>query len=175
MFRRSLAIGPWVAIKRSASSSTAHRCRLMVRSSAITSCASTTSCRIKASIDRAIALSTMLDIATTAPRRFSRSCIYSTRVIECPPVRPYARTCRDDELTEPAGDVVLCSLIARIREQLLGRCRFDERPHPILTQREEHGLVGHPRSLLHVVRHDDDRVVPLEISHQVLDAQRRNG
>ena len=30
--------------------------------------------------------------------------------------------------------------------------------------------VAHPRRLLHVVRHDDDRVLRLDLLHQILDA-----
>ena len=39
---------------------------------------------------------------------------------------------------------------------------------------EEAGLLGNPRGLLHVVRDDDDRVLVLELGHEVLDRQRRD-
>src|SRR3712207_7777408 len=40
---------------------------------------------------------------------------------------------------------------------------------------EERGHVRHARGLLHVVRHDHDRVFPFELDHQVLDAPGRDG
>ena len=39
---------------------------------------------------------------------------------------------------------------------------------------EERGHVRDARRLLHVVRHDDDRVVALELVHEILDARRRD-
>ena len=42
------------------------------------------------------------------------------------------------------------------------------------AQPEKRGQVGHARGLLHVVGHDDDRVVGLELIDQLLDALRRD-
>ena len=39
---------------------------------------------------------------------------------------------------------------------------------------EERGAIAHASSLLHVVRHDDDRVALLDLLHQLLDASRRD-
>src|SRR5699024_5724679 len=76
---------------------------------------------------------------------------------------------------EAAGDVVLGFLRVRVLEDLLGRADLDELAR--LTgrlQREERGLIGHTRGLLHVVGHDDDRELLLELVDQVLDGQGRN-
>src|SRR5437764_458049 len=67
-------------------------------------------------------------------------------------------------LPEPAGDVVLGALLRRVGEDLLRGVGFDEIAGLAgTTQGEERGGVGDARSLLHVVRDDDDGVAILEL------------
>src|SRR5262245_51561580 len=73
---------------------------------------------------------------------------------------------------ELAGDVFLRELLARAREHILGRPGLDEVARAAAlgdVYREEGGDVGHALRLLHVVGHDGDRVVFLELQHQLLD------
>src|SRR5688572_997225 len=67
-------------------------------------------------------------------------------------------------LAEPAGDVVLRSLVAGVREQPPRDPELDE-----LAQQQEAGVVGDPGGLLHVVGHDHDGVAVLELQHELLD------
>src|ERR1017187_8963764 len=55
--------------------------------------------------------------------------------------------------SEPPCNVILGGLLARLREDDLGLVELDE-----LAQHEEGRLVRDARGLLHIVRHDDDRV-----------------
>jgi len=63
---------------------------------------------------------------------------------------------------EPAGNVVLGGLLVRLGENLLGVVNFDQ-PSWLAGgfQVEERGLIADAGGLLHVVRNDDDGVVPL--------------
>src|SRR5712692_6488130 len=70
---------------------------------------------------------------------------------------------------EAAGDIVLRATIARSREHIAGGVEFNE-----LAEIHEGGEVGDPRRLLHVVRHDHDRVVLLELVDQLLDLSGRD-
>src|SRR5262245_741675 len=67
-------------------------------------------------------------------------------------------------LTEAAGDVVLSDLLPGIGEDLVGAVALDEP-----AEHEESGVLRNARRLLHVVRHDDDRVVALELVDKFLD------
>src|SRR5439155_17559780 len=78
-------------------------------------------------------------------------------------------------LTEAAGHVVLGPLLARPGEDLLGAPVFDELPGAPLVDHEEGYAVGHTRSLLHIVRHDDDGVLRLQLTDQIFDPQRGDG
>ena len=77
---------------------------------------------------------------------------------------------------EPAGNVVLGGLLVRVGENLLRVVDFDQ-PAGLAGGLEvkERGLIADPGGLLHVVGHDDDGVVLLELSDQILDRQRRDG
>src|SRR4051794_2128455 len=81
--------------------------------------------------------------------------------------RPNART---PASAEPTGDVRLRGLFVRDAEDLLGRVELDQ-PARLARAREveEAGVLRHPRGLLHVVGHDHDRVLRLELVDQVLD------
>ena len=74
---------------------------------------------------------------------------------------------------EAPGDVVLGSLLGRIRKDLLGVVDLDEPAgFSYGFQVEERGLVANPSGLLHVVGDDDDRVAAGQLVDQVLDAGR---
>src|SRR3954467_9821404 len=73
---------------------------------------------------------------------------------------------------EPAGHVVLGQLVPRIGEDLARLRLLDEIAGPVGPQREERGPVAHARSLLHVVGHDQDRVLVLQLADQLLDPKR---
>src|SRR5215210_393444 len=61
----------------------------------------------------------------------------------------------------------------RVGEDVRGSPVLDEVAGPIVAHREERRPVADPRGLLHVVRHDDDRVALLQLCHEVLDLERR--
>src|ERR687897_2559482 len=78
-------------------------------------------------------------------------------------------------LPEPAGDVVLGPLVGRLGEDRVGAVVLDQQPGAVAGAGgglggEERRAVRDPGRLLHVVGDDHDRVVPLELLHQVLDA-----
>src|SRR5919197_3701686 len=72
-----------------------------------------------------------------------------------------------DPLPELAGNVVLRALVVRRGEHLLRRADLDK-----LAEPEERRAVGDASRLLHVVGHDDDRVLALELVDELLDLQR---
>src|SRR6266536_6366183 len=72
--------------------------------------------------------------------------------------------------SEPPRDVVLGGLRALKREDLVGAIMLHE-----AAEHEEGGVLGDPRRLLHVVRDDCDRVVPLQVVDELLDLLRRDG
>src|SRR5438093_13539724 len=67
-------------------------------------------------------------------------------------------------LAEATGDVVFRPRVAGMGEQFLGDAELHQ-----LSEQEKPRVIGHPSRLLHVVRHDDDRVAVLELQHQFLD------
>ena len=69
-----------------------------------------------------------------------------------------------------ARDVILCQLLARVRKDLIRRAVFNE-----LAEPEEGRPVRNARGLLHVVRHDHDRVTRLQLVNQLLDSLRGDG
>src|SRR5215204_4730547 len=76
---------------------------------------------------------------------------------------------------EPAGDVVLGALVGRGGEDGVGAVVLDQQAGAVAGTLgglggEEGRPVRDPGRLLHVVGDDHDRVVPLELLHQVLDA-----
>src|SRR3954454_19337201 len=77
------------------------------------------------------------------------------------------RTLPLSDSAEPATDVILGLLLAGVGEDLLRRVDLDQaaglaRPLDV----EERGHVARARGLLHVVGHDDDRVLLLELADQ---------
>src|ERR687896_716426 len=81
-----------------------------------------------------------------------------------------------DTLADLAGDVCLRARVGRVREDLVGVVELDDAPAAVLLVVQLHGeegrLVGHARRLLHVVRDDHDRVLALQVHHEVLDLAR---
>src|SRR5262249_4597847 len=73
-------------------------------------------------------------------------------------------------LSKPPRDVVLRSLIVGRSEDDLSGSELDKRP-----QIHEGGEIRDAGRLLHVVRHDDDRIVALELVDQLLDLGSRDG
>src|SRR5919106_3783174 len=72
------------------------------------------------------------------------------------------------DLAEPAGDVVLGPLVGRVGEDVVGAGVLDQQPGAVAGALgrlgvEERRAVGDTGCLLHVVGHDHDRVVPLEL------------
>src|SRR3954451_25140814 len=65
--------------------------------------------------------------------------------------------------------VLLGAGVARVGEDLVGLGELDQ-----LAGEHERRLVGHARGLLHVVRHDHDRELALELVDELLDLQRRH-
>src|SRR6476469_2062551 len=73
---------------------------------------------------------------------------------------------------EPAGDVVLGHPALGVGEDLERRTLFHDVPRPVLGHVHEHGTVGCASGLLHVVGHDDDRVVLAQLRHELFDLER---
>src|SRR3954452_2801770 len=72
-------------------------------------------------------------------------------------------------LPELPRDVLLGPAVVRVREDLLRRADLHE-----LAVQHERGAVRDARGLLHVVRHDGDRIALLELLYELLDLQRRD-
>src|SRR3954464_15626605 len=139
----------------------------MRSSSATTTCASSTSCCSTPPRARSNAVLTRSSPPSALASRLASSSRYS--------VRAAAGIFLSLHLAEPAADVVLGLLLARVGEDLLGRPHLDQVPR--LAGRievEEGGDVAGPRRLLHVVSDDDDRVAALQLADQVLDGEGRD-
>src|SRR4051812_12521192 len=156
--RRSLAIG-W----RSASILTVCSCTAWSSASTLGSSAITSSA-VWVSRSRT-ALSALANWLSVRPPislmvALSRSSSWSKRL------RMWSLAMADDscDSAEPAGDVGLGTLVAGIGEDLLGDVELDK-----LAEIHEGGEVRDARRLLHVMRHDDDRVVLLQLVDQLLD------
>src|SRR5690606_11068562 len=112
--------------------------------------------------------------ATRDPQGATRTPKSATRLPGSATRAPEAAT-RDPKAqhglsAEAARDVVLRRLLRRGREDLRGLVDLDEFARLAHTlQVEEPGGVADARRLLHVVGDDDDRVVRLQLQHQVLD------
>src|SRR4051794_17850821 len=96
----------------------------------------------------------------------------------CPPRAAPALLETKRASAEASRDVALRPLVGRLREDLLRRVVLDE--HAVAAavvfdlEAEERGHLGDARGLLHVVGDDHERVVLLELVHQVLDRRRRD-
>src|SRR4051794_31048234 len=159
--RRSLAIG-W----RSASSLTVCSCTAWSSastrgSSAITSSAVCESRSRTAVIALANWLSVRPPISLIVALRRSRS---SSKRLRMWSLAMSLFLCDRCSSAEPAGDVGLGALVVGVGEDLLGDVELDE-----VAEIHEGGEVGDARRLLHVVGHDDDRVVLLQLVDQLLD------
>src|SRR6266496_3359339 len=71
---------------------------------------------------------------------------------------------------KPSTDIVFCLLLLWMCKDLGGRCKFDQ-----FAGKEKTRKLGDTCCLLHVVRHDNNRVIILQLCHQFLNLQRCNG
>src|SRR3954454_5240502 len=105
---------------------------------------------------------------SSPPRAWTSSAWSSSRNCWRPGIRPVPSMS-----TEPAADVVLGLLLARVGEDLLGRVDLHQTPRlPRGLDIEKRGQVAGAARLLHVVGHDHDRVLLLELTDQILDRER---
>src|SRR5438552_17383620 len=159
--RRSRATGCCVAMIMKARSRSCRCSSLTSWSRAITVFANALSRSTSARIESAMACSTMLPMRTTPD--FSSASSWSKRV------RVVATSLL---LPESAGDVILGPAVFRAIENVVGGAELDHLAGPLLVHQHEGGEVGGTGRLLHVVRHDHDRIPLLEFLHEFLDAQR---
>src|SRR5512139_3909331 len=130
----------------------------MLASAAVTRCASVVSRFARASTESATCFSARPPISATMRARSCRS------VSKAFMVWSVIGVIFQSSLAEAAGDVVLRTPVIRIGENSGRFAEFHE-----LAEIHERGEIGHPRGLLHVVRHDRDRVVVLELVDELLD------
>src|SRR5437016_2643694 len=153
--RRSIAIG-WRRAMVSTARSSIVRCKLSISTSAATTrWPSATSRRTSASTESVIMRSARPPISATS------------RVNSCRSLSNALTVCSEAIVlssTKPAGNIVLGTSIARRGKNLARLVELDE-----LAEIHERGLVGDARSLLHVVRHDGDRVLLGQLLDQFLD------
>src|SRR6185369_3351721 len=155
--RRSPAMGDLSAMSCTACRSVSISSRSSFLSSATTRWAPSTSRCMRQRIASPIACSASPPIWLMSARRRSRSSSKAFSVC--------SRLCcirRSSAVT--AGNIVPRALLARVGENLAGRTELDQ-----LTQMEEAGALGHPRSLLHVMGDDQDRVALAKLLDQLFD------
>src|SRR5258708_10341457 len=70
---------------------------------------------------------------------------------------------------EPAGDVVFGLFLLRLDENLVGHAEFNH-----FSEIHIRRIVRNACGLLHVMRDDHDRIVVLQLVHELLDATRRD-
>src|SRR5215213_2724781 len=138
----------------------------MRSSSAITTCASSTSWCSTASIVRPRAMLTRSRPPSALASSVASSSRYPARAISgIVGLLPVS--------AEAAADVVLGLLLGRVGEDLVRRPDLDQVPRLAgRVEVEEGGDVAGTRRLLHVVSDDHDRVAVLQLGDQVLDRQR---
>src|SRR5207253_4296606 len=132
--------------------SRSRRCNSLTSwSRAMTSLASALLRSTRARIDSAIACSTMLPMRTTPDFSSASSWSKRVRVVATRLVLP-----------EAAGDVILGPAVFRAIEDVVGGAELYHLAGPLLVHQHEGGEVGCTSRLLHVVRHDHDRIPLLE-------------
>src|SRR6185312_5706876 len=109
---------------------------------------------------------------TTASIAWSRAVLVSSSVesVSCSSSSSWTwKSVRISEVGLPKTTryVVLGPLVARVREDLVRRSKFDK-----FAVEHECGAVRDPGGLLHVVGDDRDRVARLQLTDQLLDAER---
>src|SRR6267378_2337584 len=129
-------------------------------SRAMTIFASALSRSTSARIESAMACSTMLPMRTTPDFSSASSWSKRVRVVATILVLP-----------EAAGNVILGPAVFRAIEDVVGGSELDHLARPLLIHQHEGGEVGGTRRLLHVVRHDHDRIPLFEFLHEFLDAE----
>src|SRR6202171_198061 len=161
--RRSRATGCWVAMIMKARSRSCRCSSLTSWSRAMTILANALSRSTSARIESAMACSTMLPMRTTPDFSSASSWSKRVRVVATILVLP-----------EAAGDVILGPAVFRTIEDVVCRTELDHLAGPLLVHQHEGGEVGGTGGLLHVVRHDHDRIPLFQFLHELFDAQRRN-
>src|SRR5690606_24413197 len=87
-------------------------------------------------------------------------------------------------LSEPARNVIGRLALARTAEELVSLLELDQfAPTRILAGRIVHGppdaeerrVIRYTLRLLHIVGYDDDRILFLQLAHQLFDTLRRDG
>src|SRR5690606_24837288 len=141
--------------------SISNRLALIRWSSSMIFCDHCTSPSRSASIASSSAFSAIEPSTRTSSSSDSISLWNITRVISVP-------------LAEPAADVILGPFVLWIRKQTFCLSELHQLTRHPLVREHEGGVVGDSRCLLHIMRHDHDRVVLYEFPHQVLDFQRRD-
>src|SRR5262249_49074257 len=122
-------------------------------SRSMTSCASASSRSTSARITRRI-------WSSTSPPMARRVCLRASS-------SSWKWRCMAGLLAEPAGDVVFRLLVLRRGEQVARHTELDH-----LAHEEEAGPLRNPSRLLHVVGHDDDGEIFLEVEDELLDLRR---
>src|SRR5664280_255081 len=162
--RKSTAIGCRRAIVSTAFSSIS-RCNASILASAcVMRCASALSRLASASTESATCFSARPPISATMRPRSCRS--VSKALVVCKSVIVVVLQSRTGSsvLAEATRYIILSAAVVRCRKHARGFAVFDQ-----LAEIHERGEVGHARGLLHVVGHDGDRVVVLELVDQFLD------
>src|SRR5258705_7645583 len=159
--RRSTAIGCRRAIVSTAFSSTSRCSASIDGSSAIARWARSASRLASASTASATCFSARPPISATMRAMSCRSTSKALAVCSLIVTVIASFLCRS---AEPAGDIVLRALVTRRRKHLAGRVELHQ-----LAQIHERREIGDASGLLHVVGHDHDRIVGLELVDQLLD------
>src|ERR1044071_5800083 len=139
------------------------RCKVSILTSAVvTLCASVVSRLASASTESATCFSARPPISATMRARSCRS--VSNAFIVWSVIGVIFRSGPDHALAEAPGDIILSAAILWSREDTGRFPELDE-----LAEIHEGCEIRYARSLLHVVRHDCDRVVVLKFIHQFFD------
>src|SRR6516162_4647003 len=160
MSRRSIAIGWRRAMVRIAFSSISRCRRSILESSTMTLCDRSASCRLSASIAWPISRSARPPISAImrdSSWRSASNALWVCSVIAISSLRLLASA-------EAAGDVVLGAPVRGRGEHLARGVELDQ-----LAEIHEGGIIRDARRLLHVVGHDGDGVIVLELVDQLLD------
>src|SRR5205814_2297615 len=138
-------------------SSLTHRSSISSSSWSIARSSSNT-CRASAPSPVSSARTALSRTASTLPPMRRRRCFISSSS------RSKCLSIGSPFLSEPTRDVLFRHLSPRAREQPLGDIILDHLP-----REHERRVLRDARGLLHVVRHDDERVLRFQLHDQLLD------
>src|SRR5437016_9241388 len=85
-----------------------------------------------------------------------------------------ASMCSSRRLAKAPRNIVYRPSLRRIGEDLRGLTVLHQPPDSVFLRKHESGEVTHPRGLLHIMGHDRDREIALQLADQLLDAVRRD-